>query len=263
MLNRVDKLMLSTLLVLTLLSGWYLWPLPTNELQEVVELKEIPSHLPDFGSIVDVKSKKSAFFDYVLPMVERENQVILQNRQQLLELSAKTTLSEDEAGWVKSLAKRYRLKSIETVDRALFETLLPRVDIIPASLALAQSANESAWGTSRFATQGNNFFGQWCFSPGCGIVPSGRPEGKTYEVQKFETVYASVQAYMHNLNTNHSYQSLRAMRESNREKRLPVTGVNLAQGLGAYSIRGDDYIQELIAMINSNELIQYDDDDQG
>ncbi|MGB0360967.1 MAG: glucosaminidase domain-containing protein, partial [Endozoicomonas sp.] len=262
MLNRIDKLMLGVFLSLILLSGFYQWQLQASTPQvEVVALKEAPSNLPDFGNIVDVKSKKNAFFDYLLPMVERENQMIMKNRQKLVKLSVKQELSEEEVSWMKNLAKKYRLKNVDSVDSSVFETLLSRVDIIPASLALAQSANESAWGTSRFATQGNNFFGQWCFSSGCGIVPSGRPEGKTYEVQKFETVYASVQAYMHNLNTNHSYRKLRALRVSDRMNQMPVTGVHLAQGLEAYSIRGDAYIKELIAMINSNELIHYDDDD--
>lgn len=272
MLNKIDKIMLGILLALLILSGWVHWQeeVVTSTEPEVVDYvvfeKVAPiseSLVPDFENIMDIKAKKSAFFGFLHPLVQQENEVILKNRKRIIALSSQPELTENEKSWVLSLAKKYRLRDVAVFDQALFQVLLTRVDTIPASLALAQSANETAWGTSRFAKQGNNFFGQWCFRSGCGIVPGARPAGEIYEVQRFEDVAASVSAYMHNLNTNHQYQVMRELREKRRESKEPVTGAILAQGLQAYSIRGTEYVEEVISMINSNELLEYDLSDQG
>jgi Bax protein len=130
--------------------------------------------------------------------------------------------------------------------------------MIPASLALAQAANESAWGTSRFAQDGNNFFGQWCYSDGCGIIPSRRRQGDIHEVRRFDTVKDSVQAYIHNLNTFPSYQMLRRIRQQLRQQNRNLDGASLADGLESYSERGLDYIEELQTMIYSNNLLARD-----
>ncbi|WP_419535375.1 glucosaminidase domain-containing protein [Endozoicomonas sp.] len=272
MLNKIDKIMLGVLLALLVLSGGVHWrgetELPVEpeivapEVVESVEEKPVVA-IPDFSDILDVKAKKSAFFGFLLPMVQEENDTILQNRERIVALSSQSVFSESSRTWLTDMARKYRIRDVATFDEAFFQKLLTRVDTIPASLALAQSANETAWGTSRFARQGNNFFGQWCFSSGCGIVPGSRPEGEIYEVQKFEDVAASVSAYMHNLNTNHQYRVLRELREQKRESQAPVTGADLAHGLQAYSIRGDEYVKELLSMINSNKLLQYDLGDQG
>jgi len=116
------------------------------------------------------------------------------------------------------------------------------VDTIPPSLALAQAANESAWGTSRFARQAHNYYGQWCFEKGCGIVPDRRDANKSHEVAAFDSPRESVARYLHNLNSNSA----------------PVTGIALAAGLGKYSERGADYISELRSMIEFNKLSKYD-----
>ncbi|KEI72552.1 glucosaminidase domain-containing protein [Endozoicomonas elysicola] len=272
MLNKIDKIMLGVLLALLVLSGGVHWrgerELPVepevtaHEVVEEVQEKPITA-IPDFSDMLDVKAKKSAFFGFLLPMVQQENDTILKNRERVIALSSLSGFSEQDKVWLAEMAKKYRLRDVRVFDEAFFQALLTRVDTIPASLALAQSANETAWGTSRFARQGNNFFGQWCFSPGCGIVPGSRPEGETYEVQKFEDVAASVSAYMHNLNTNHQYRTLRELREQRRVSQEQFTGADLAHGLQAYSIRGAEYIEELLSMINSNKLLQYDLGDQG
>ena len=126
------------------------------------------------------------------------------------------------------------------------------------SLALAQSANESAWGTSRFALKANNLFGQWCFSKGCGIVPLSRPVGAKFEMAKFTNPEQSVVAYMHNLNTNRAYINFRKMRKNMRGMNVPLSGAVLAEGLISYSQRRGAYIKELQAMIRVNKLSQYD-----
>ncbi|WP_257283964.1 glucosaminidase domain-containing protein [Endozoicomonas sp. SESOKO1] len=271
MLNKIDKIMLGVLPALFALSLGLHWPEGKSavepELPEsvVIEQAEEPPvvTIPDFGSMVDVKAKKSAFFNFLLPMVQQENDVILQSRRRIIALSLQSALSEKDQSWLADMGRKYRIQDVSAFDKMFFEALLSCVDMIPASLALAQSANETAWGTSRFARQGNNFFGQWCFTPGCGIVPGARPEGETYEVQKFKDVAASVRAYMHNLNTNHQYKAMRQLREQRRIRQEPFTGADLAHGLQAYSIRGTEYIEELLSMINSNKLQQYDLHGQG
>ena len=123
---------------------------------------------------------------------------------------------------------------------------------------MAQSANESGWGTSRFAREVNNYFGQWCFQPGCGIVPRRRPKAATYEVLTFDTTKQSVRSYMHYLNTSNAYKKLRTIRQSLRHKEKPVTGSHLANGLEKYSARGLDYVAEIKAMIRQNKLEKHD-----
>lgn len=267
MCNKIDKIMLGVLLALLVLSGGVHWREDTESLVELEiaafemfgEAKQKPVvEMPDFSNILDVKAKKSAFFGFLLPIVQKENDTILQHRDKIIGFSFQSDLSESSRTWLADIAKKYGIRDVSTFDEAFFQKLLARVDIIPASLTLAQSGNESAWGTSRFARQGNNFFGQWCFSPGCGIVPESRPDGETYEVQKFEDVTASVSAYMHNLNTNHRYRVLRELREQIRKSQKPVTGAELAHSLRAYSIRGDEYVKELLSIINSNKLLLYD-----
>lgn len=265
MLNKIDRIMLGALVVVLALSSWLQPEPPEVELTEaepVAPVEKTVVATPDFTRIVDVKTKKKTFFNYMVPLVEQENERILSLRDRVRLLSSEPSLSESDQQWLVDLAGQYQIKvdsqEESSFDHAFFDALMTRVDIIPVSLALAQSANESAWGTSRFAQLGNNFFGQWCFSPGCGIVPGARPEGEIYEVQKFEDVSESIRAYMHNLNTHFQYEVLRQLREKRREMNKPVTGPVLAHGLHAYSIRGQEYVQELVSMINSNDLLRYD-----
>ncbi len=135
--------------------------------------------------------------------------------------------------------------------------MLSRVDTIPEDLALAQAANESAWGTSRFSLVANNLFGQWTFIPGQGIIPKDRPEGETYEVRKFSTVYDSVRSYLLNLNTHQAYKQLRQLRTASRVNGQNPKGLKLAEGLLRYSTRGEDYVKELQAMIRFNQLSRF------
>ncbi len=119
---------------------------------------------------------------------------------------------------------------------------------------MAQAANESAWGTSRFAQQGNNLFGIWLFGEGAGLVPEQRPEGATYRVRVFGSLSASVAGYMHNLNRGHAYGKLRRLRARMRRTHQPLDGEVLAQGLLRYSERGAAYVAEIQAMIRHNQL---------
>ncbi|MDP5035406.1 MAG: glucosaminidase domain-containing protein [Alishewanella sp.] len=217
---------------------------------------EIPARpLPDFNAITDVRKKKKAFFDYLRPHVRRENQRLLLLREQLLEIEDKKRknmrLHIDEYAFLYSLYDEFRLDITET-DMASLQELLLRVDIIPESLVLMQAANESAWGTSRFAVEGYNFFGQWCFREGCGLVPLNRAEDQFHEVARFEDAAAAISSYFYNLNTFHTYESLRQIRWKLREEDRPIRGEALAHGLHAYSERGEEYIEEITAMIRYN-----------
>lgn len=219
---------------------------------------EITVMLPDFSQIADVREKKQAFFDYLLPSVEQANRLIMQERDWLLSLNLQQLNTEDHA-LLKALAEKYQQPPKNK--QSLVEwhkALLKKVDVIPPSLALAQAANESAWGTSRFAMEAFNLYGQWCFSQGCGLVPADRPAGKTYEVRLFLTPQASVEAYMLNLNAFHSYRELRQIRLKLRDNKKPLLGSALAKGLIAYSQRREAYVKEIKSMIRFNQLEQLD-----
>ena len=123
---------------------------------------------------------------------------------------------------------------------------------------LTQAAMESAWGTSRFAREGNNLFGQWCYQPGCGIVPKRRREGQVHEVASFDVVDAAVASYLRNINSHRAYADLRAARADLRAANQPVTGNAMANHLLRYSERGLDYVEEIQSMIRVNKLAVLD-----
>jgi Bax protein len=230
---------------------------------DIPEIKEpVPNEMPDFGSILNVDLKKQEFFNFVEPYIDEVNAQIMEQRSRIEEIREKVivgeALSNNDLRYLPSMAEQYEMEVDDYTSMEFLNVLLRRVDKIPASLALAQAANESAWGTSRFAQDGNNFFGQWCYSDGCGIVPSQRPEGDSHEVKSFESVRDSVQAYIHNLNTFPSYQMLRRIRQQLRQQNRPIDGVSLADGLESYSSRGLDYIEEVRNMIYSNNLLARD-----
>ena len=220
------------------------------------------SELPNFSAFKNIKKKKQAFVNFILPLVREENRKILLDRKKIQTLSHKANISKEDLSWLQDISRQYNIhmKDYSIQHNTLFfNTLLSRVDTIPPSLALAQSANESAWGTSRFATQGKNFFGQWCFTKNCGIVPSARDPGATHEVRVFRSAKDSVNGYMLNLNSHKVYNPLRTIRLNLRQKKSTVTGVELAHGLKQYSSRGNEYIKELIQMIKFNKWLHYDD----
>ncbi len=228
----------------------------------VLILPELPQTIPDFAAIRDVSEKKAAFFEFLSPYIETVNQQILLQRQQLISLREKlnngSTLNRNEMSYLSNLRVEYELENEALNNRNLINRLLRRADVIPSSLALAQAANESAWGTSRFAVEGNNFYGQWCYTEGCGIVPARRLEGARHEVKSFDNVYESVRAYIMNLNTFPNYQKLREIRLQIRQAERSIDGISLSEGLDTYSSRGDDYIFELQSMIYSNNLLELD-----
>jgi len=213
--------------------------------------------LPDFTGYSDTTEKKVAFFSFMYPRVVLANSRILIERDYLDSLTIKDTLSKKEHSWLTAQSKRLRVDE-EPGSPEQFTQLRKRLDVIPPSLILAQAANESAWGTSRFALRGNSLFGQWCFSKGCGLVPLSRNEGASHEVAAFPSPYHSVRAYIQNLNRHGSYQVLRDTRLDDREAGDPLSGLSLARGLISYSERGEEYVAEIRSMIRYNNLAFYD-----
>ena len=217
--------------------------------------------LPEMADIADVQEKKQTFFNFLLPIVELTNQKLQAQRAWLKLIDHKISNDEELEFWQQQflgeLSDYYKVDE-EIGSHAFFNEMYMRVDVIPASLVLAQAANESGWGTSRFAVEGNNLFGQWCFTKGCGLVPTGRDSSAKHEVKVFESVTDSVESYFRNLNTHHQYVSFRAMRSEIRYLKEPLSSTDLVWGLEGYSIRGESYILELIDMINHNNLLEFD-----
>ena len=214
---------------------------------------------PEFSDIEAGATRKAAFFNYFLPIIEKQNQQILSNRKQLLHWYK----DKNDLGWWDSrnltdLAENYRISDFDKSNENHWQELLDRINIVPPSLVLAQSANESGWGTSRFAIEGNNYFGQWCYVKGCGLVPGKRLEDQKHEVSIFDSPEASVESYFYNLNTHQAYKSLRRIRSELNLSDQQITGVKLVAGLEKYSERGNEYIEEIRSMISYNGLTKYD-----
>lgn len=215
----------------------------------------IANDVPQFAKYEGV-AKKQAFFDWLKPIVENENTLIQHQRAQLLSLNDKPKLNKREQTWLTELQTRYQYTSNKAHNhRETIAELLKRVNTVPAELALTQAAIESAWGTSRFAQEANNLFGQWCYQAGCGLVPLRRAPGKTHEVKRFDTVNESVKAYLHNLNTHNAYQSLRNKRAALVKVEQPVTAAALASTLNFYSERGNAYAQDLLRFLRNNQSL--------
>lgn len=219
----------------------------------------IPSATPDFSEFPAGPERKAAFFGYLAPLIEEKNDEVRAIRQELVAWNEhRQSIGWWDARQIRHIAKDYRMEDFELGSDADWQTLLRRVDAVPPSLALAQAANESAWGTSRFSQQGFNYYGQWCFKDGCGMVPELRATGKKHEVAAFDSPADSVASYIDNLNTHDAYYGLRVLRSTLKAAQQPVTGIALAAGLANYSERGAEYIDELRAMILDNGLAHYD-----
>lgn len=225
------------------------------------ELAMLETELPDLTQVLDVSAKKAQFIEFLTPRIQAENHRIEAERAWLLQMHEQASAGVAYEPWQKALLTRlgqyYEIEAAPGTN-AYFEQILHRADTLPVSLVLAQAAKESGWGTSRFATEGNNLFGQWCFQSGCGLVPKGRPEGERYEVKAFNSVAQAVSAYYRNVNTHTPYQALRNIRAELRYLSLPLESDTLAWGLESYSIRGEDYIREIADLIDYNELKQHD-----
>lgn len=217
--------------------------------------------VPDFTAFNDIEEKKQTFFRFLLPKVRKANDAILKDRRRLLpmldELDAGKALDQENLKWLKNKAIAYRVNGDIVTEKHSRQTLKRRVNIIPASLVLAQAANESGWGSARFARNGNNYFGLWCWQRNCGMVPSDRTPSKQHEVASFDTIEAGISYYLLTLNSHPAYQSLRDRRAEALTEGRPLTGLQLAEGLTKYSERGDAYVEEIQSMISYNQLQRF------
>lgn len=234
------------LLILLAVLAWF-------RLHDVSPARQSPrftSDIPDFSQYQDIVEKKKAFFGFLRPLVDAANARVLADRQRLKRLLNEDHVSQAEQHWMQNLAADYDVAWPLGDDGRTM--LLRRVDMLPPELVLAQAANESAWGTSRFAIRGNNFFGQWCYVKGCGLVPRARDDGASHEVARFSSPQASVRSYIHNINTNGAYLELRLLRAKARQQGEKPQAKQLVQGLDRYSERGQAYVDELLQMIRHN-----------
>lgn len=205
----------------------------------------------------DVAARKRAFFEYLRPIVHHHNERILAEREFVKSIAGKSKLRWFERRRFEELARRYDV-DLEVLDyEDAYELLRRRVDVVPQALVLIQAAKESGWGRSRFAREGNALFGEWCFTPGCGIVPGRRGKGRNHEVRSFDSVHDAVGSYIDNLNSHRSYQELRLARERMREEGEELSALELAEYLLRYSERGRAYIEEIRKMILQNGLEQH------
>ena len=228
------------------------------QLDSVAASKEGPrlfvATLPsDMASMIPVQAKTDLFIRLLLPLALEANERIGAQRDSLLALQKKGGgLSAAESSWVAALAEEYRGSADDVAE------LLTRVDAIPTSLVLAQGADESAWGTSRFAKEGNSLFGQHTHSAGeAGLVAgSGK---KNVQVAAFPTLLDGVLAYAHNLNSNPAYAGLRQTRAQERAQHEILNGSAVAEGLKSYSAHGEDYVHTLQSIIRAHKLHEFDD----
>ena len=205
----------------------------------------------DLDNLQSVQLKKETFIKIVLPLIVAENEKILDDRKKLLTLSEKKYTSDLEKQWLRQKLLEYKVKKGDISE------LLKRMDMIPASIALAQAAKESGWGTSRFALEGNAIFGQWTWD-GQGIAPLNRDDNKNHKILKFPILRASVKAYKNNLNTHKSYLKFREKRKKLREKDLNITGLSLSETLKNYAQTGSEYTKILNQIIKQNNLTDFE-----
>ncbi len=207
----------------------------------------------DLDEISNVKLKKETFIKIILPLVVAENQKILNDKYKLVKILKKKDAARDknEKLWLDKKFREYKIKKEDFVE------LNKRMDIIPISIALAQAAKESGWGTSRFALEGNAIFGQWTWT-GTGIAPLDRSKEQTHKILRFPILRASVKAYKNNLNTHKGYKSFREKRYSLRKKSKSISGLKLIHTLDNYAETGKEYTKILSQIIEQNSLMDFE-----
>ena len=213
-----------------------------------IYLTKLPKDLKSLG---DTKQKRELFIKIILPLVLSENEKITEDRKKLFKLLNKNFNTAGERVWLKRRFKEYK------IDDQDLSKLKMRMDIIPVSLALAQAANETGWGTSRFALEGNALFGQWTYSKK-GISPKKQDPDKTHKILQFQILKASVRAYKNNLNTHNAYREFREARAKLRQDNEQIIGLRLTKYLKNYASIGMKYVVILENIIVRNSLTDFD-----
>ena len=213
-----------------------------------IYLTKLPKDLKTLG---DTKTKRELFIKIVLPLILNENEKIIEDRKKLFKILGKNFNTVGERVWLK---RRFREYKIADQDLA---KLKMRMDIIPVSIAIAQAANESGWGTSRFALEGNALFGQWTWSKK-GISPKNKDPDQSHKILQFQILKASVRAYKNNLNTHNAYQEFREARAKIRQEGKEIDGLDLTKYLKNYAAIGEKYVAIIENIININLLTDFD-----
>tara|TARA_B110001452_G_scaffold205526_1_gene175533 strand:+ start:96 stop:1214 length:1119 start_codon:yes stop_codon:yes gene_type:complete len=220
-----------------------------KKLVKPVSLSLLPAEIK---KIDNTKKRKDLFIQIILPLIIKENNYIRLDRKNLFNILNKSRNTKKEKKWLEKKFKQYGV-----VNKDL-STLKIRMDEIPVSMAIAQAAKETGWGTSRFAQEGNALFGQWTWS-GEGIKPAGAEDGSTHKVMKFKVLQASVKAYQRNLNTHSSYKAFRSARAELRDRRKKLDSLILTEYLDKYAETGKEYVKILQQIIKQNQLTDFDD----
>ncbi len=220
-----------------------------KKLVKPVALTLLPAEIK---MIENTKKRKEFFIQIVLPLILKENNNIRLDRKTLFNIINKSNNTKIEKKWLKNKFKQYGIPSKD------LSILKIRMDEIPVSLAIAQAAKETGWGTSRFAQEGNALFGQWTWS-GEGLKPKEANENKGHKVMKFNVLQASVRAYQRNLNTHSSYENFRLARAQLRDSKRPLDSIILSQFLKNYAETGNQYVEVLQKIIKQNNLKDFDD----
>ena len=220
-----------------------------NKLVKPINLELLPNEMK---MIESTKQRKTLFIQIVLPLILEENNQIKLDRKKLFAILNKNNNSSAEKKWLNMKFKQYGVKNKDLL------TLKIRMDEVPVSLAIAQAAKETGWGTSRFALEGNALFGQWTFS-GEGIKPLGADSDKTHKVMKFQILQASIRAYQRNLNTHSSYKKFRKFRAIARDNDEKLDSLILADYLDLYAATGVEYTKIIKKIIEQNSLKDFDD----
>jgi len=205
----------------------------------------------DLDEIKDTKLKKETFIKIVLPLVVAENDKILDDKIKLKRITSKKMTTDKEKSWLRLKLREYKVKNSDISE------LNKRMDIIPVSIALAQAAKESGWGTSRFALEGNAIFGQWTWT-GQGIEPLNKGKNEGHKILRFPILRASVKAYKNNLNTHKGYSEFREKRHNIRKRNKNIRGLDLTNTLNRYAQTGKEYTQILEQIIKQNDLSDFE-----
>lgn len=202
------------------------------------------------------------FVSSVLDSTAKTNQQILSERQKLLALQTQSqtgkTLGSSDKKWLNNLADEYKIKSVNFSSKATWQEFDKRVDIVPASLVLAQAIQESGWGTSHIARHANNYFGQECFSHGCGMGAGHHSRGGYYEMARYDDIDEAINTYIHNLNSNKAYKKMWDIRSQERSHNGKINSIELVNGLSAYSELRGHYISAIKSVVNHLHLQQFD-----
>ena len=220
-----------------------------KKLVKPVALTLLPAEIK---MIENTKQRKEFFIQIILPLILQENNNIRLDRKRLFSIINKSSNSNLEKKWLQKKYKQYGVSSRD------LSTLKVRMDEIPVSLAIAQAAKETGWGTSRFAQEGNALFGQWTWS-GEGLKPKDSDSSEGHKVMKFNVLQASVRAYQRNLNTHSSYRAFREARAKLRDQSKNLDSLILVQFLNEYAETGEKYVEVLQKIIQQNNLKDFDD----